>query len=218
MHGFGPIPTDDEQFHADWERRVFGLVMVLGTQGYYTLGAARHAVERLPPAHYLSNSYFERWLDARLLLLTEAGVLDADDLAALGDRADAVPDDATLDPSTRESLLAAIQDRVAADTDTTCQAEDPQFAEGDSVKVRSDDHGGHTRCPAYVRRARGTIHAVRGSQPYPEADAAGDERYEPLYTVSFDATELWGEAAHGGDAVSVDLWEPYLRAADVENV
>jgi nitrile hydratase len=34
---------------------------------------------------------------------------------------------------------------------------------------------------------------------------------EWLYTVVFDATELWGEAADPQVQVSVDAWEPYLE-------
>jgi hypothetical protein len=51
---------------------------------------------------------------------------------------------------------------------------------------------------------------VRGSQPFPDDEAEGIRRREPLYTVHFDGTELWGDAGHERDTVAVDLWEPYL--------
>ncbi|MBM3626776.1 MAG: nitrile hydratase subunit beta, partial [Alphaproteobacteria bacterium] len=34
-----------------------------------------------------------------------------------------------------------------------------------------------------------------------------------LYSVRFDARELWGADAPRRDAVFIDLWEPYLEAA-----
>jgi len=115
---------------------------------------------------------------------------------------------------TRAALLQAVEDRIASDTDATEKATEPAFDAGDAVRVRSRQPEGHTRCPGYVRRARGTVHAVRGTQVYPDDEARGIERREPLYTVEFQTTELWGEGAHPGDTVSVDLWEPYLESAD----
>jgi nitrile hydratase len=32
-----------------------------------------------------------------------------------------------------------------------------------------------------------------------------------VYTVVFTADELWGDAAEGGERVSIDLWESYLE-------
>ena len=37
------------------------------------------------------------------------------------------------------------------------------------------------------------------------------EKPQYLYTVRFEARELWGEAANRSDAVYVDLWEDYLE-------
>ena len=34
-----------------------------------------------------------------------------------------------------------------------------------------------------------------------------------LYTVVFDATELWEASADAGHRVSFDAWEPYLEPA-----
>ena len=55
MHGFGPVvPEADEPcFHAEWERRVFALVIALGAAGAGTSTRARFAREDRPPAEYL---------------------------------------------------------------------------------------------------------------------------------------------------------------------
>ena len=34
--------------------------------------------------------------------------------------------------------------------------------------------------------------------------------WEPVYTVAFDARELWGAAAEQGASVRIDLWQSYL--------
>src|SRR6266852_3962869 len=66
MHGFGPIHAEAEArepvFHADWEKRVFGLVRVLGALGLWNGDMSRHARERQHPMDYLRHSYYENWL------------------------------------------------------------------------------------------------------------------------------------------------------------
>jgi Nitrile hydratase beta subunit len=70
--GFGPIPIEEDEpvFHSDWEAKVFA--MSFATFGnFFTVDETRHAAERIPPGEYLSSSYYERWLAALELLLTE---------------------------------------------------------------------------------------------------------------------------------------------------
>jgi nitrile hydratase subunit beta len=80
--GFGPVPVEDDgrYFHADWEARVYAIVRVLQRRG--VINAAfddlRDAIERIPPAEYLTMSYYERWLRAAEMLLVERKLL-ADD-------------------------------------------------------------------------------------------------------------------------------------------
>ena len=78
MMGFGPVaPEKDEPiFHAGWERRAFGLALAMGATGSWTLDASRHARESLPPAEYLTSSYYEIWIKGltRLLLARPARI------------------------------------------------------------------------------------------------------------------------------------------------
>lgn len=72
MHNFGPIPIEDDEpvFHSEWEAKVFAMSFAtFGT--YFPVDETRHASERMPPEQYLSSSYYERWLYALELLLTE---------------------------------------------------------------------------------------------------------------------------------------------------
>jgi nitrile hydratase len=80
FEGFGPIDTteDPEPFHADWEARVYGLVLALLARDLFTANEHRDAIERLPPTRYLESTYYERWLAGVETLLVERGVLDAE--------------------------------------------------------------------------------------------------------------------------------------------
>ena len=69
---------------------------------------------------------------------------------------------------------------------------------------------GHTRLPAYARDCIGDVIAHHGSHALPDAGARGEEVGEHLYTVRFNALELWGDDANPNDDVTLDLWECYL--------
>jgi nitrile hydratase len=75
--GFGPIDTSEssEPFHADWEARVYALVVTLIRKRLFNLDEFRDAIERARPVRYLEASYYERWLAALELLVVERGVL-----------------------------------------------------------------------------------------------------------------------------------------------
>ena len=83
VHGFGPVvaEADEPVFHADWERRVLGLVVALGACGRWNIDMSRFARENRPPGEYLSLSYYEIWLAGLERLLADSGLLDEDDAA-----------------------------------------------------------------------------------------------------------------------------------------
>jgi len=76
-HGFGGslAVRDEASFHADWQRRVFGMVSALRMTGCYQLDAFRHAIERVDPVTYLAAGYWGRWLAALGLLVDEHAVV-----------------------------------------------------------------------------------------------------------------------------------------------
>ena len=59
---------------------MYAIVRVLQRRG--VINAAfddlRDAIERIPPAEYLTLSYYERWLRAAEILLAERGLLAGD--------------------------------------------------------------------------------------------------------------------------------------------
>ncbi len=53
---------------------------------------------------------------------------------------------------------------------------------------------------------------MHGVHVFPDSHAHGlGEQPQPLYSVRFDARELWGEDAEPQQSVHLDLWESYLE-------
>ncbi len=91
----------------------------------------------------------------------------------------------------------------------------PKFAVGDAVVTRKKNPHGHTRLPRYARGTRGNVVLYHGAHVLPDTSAHGlGECPEPLYTVRFEAAELWGEDAEKRDTVHIDLWESYLDCGE----
>jgi nitrile hydratase beta subunit len=77
MHGLGPIAPEANEpvFHAEWERRVFGMMIATFAGGNYNVDEFRHGIERMSPADYLQTSYYEHWLHTVEANLIEKGVI-----------------------------------------------------------------------------------------------------------------------------------------------
>jgi nitrile hydratase len=89
-----------------------------------------------------------------------------------------------------------------------------RFAVGDAVRTYAGEVPHHTRLPRYVRGKRGVIERVHGAHVFADAHATGrGESPHWLYTVAFDARELWSGDAGATQVVSIDAWEPYLEPA-----
>jgi nitrile hydratase len=89
----------------------------------------------------------------------------------------------------------------------------PRFRRGDQVRALNRHPTGHTREPRYVRGRVGRINEHHGAHVFPDRSAEGSREGRHLYSVRFEASELWGESADGRGAVYVDLWEDYLEPA-----
>jgi nitrile hydratase len=209
MTCFGAIRRDDGEplFQADWERRVFGMNLV-GIAFLGPVDRARHAIERMDPAEYLTTSYYEHWLFAVETLAKELGYVSDEELAT-GKVAGIKP--TPHPPPNAEQVEGLVRGGVPATRDT---ARTPGFAAGDEVRARNLEIPGHTRLPRYVRGKRGVVTALHGSHVFPDT-AAHDrgENAQPLYTVRFEAKELWGDNVTRRDCVYIDLWEDYLEQA-----
>tara|TARA_Y100000588_G_scaffold65697_1_gene65668 strand:+ start:1751 stop:2065 length:315 start_codon:yes stop_codon:yes gene_type:complete len=83
MQGLGPVPreADEPVFHAEWEKRVFALMVSTLGGGAFNAGEFRHAVnERIDQSQYLTLDYYERWIQGIEMLLIEKGLITQDEL------------------------------------------------------------------------------------------------------------------------------------------
>ena len=209
MMGFGPVlPEKDEPyFHGEWEKRALAVTLACGALGQWTLDESRHARETIPPAQYLSKSYYDIWITALEKLLQRHGMVGTDELqqgAALH----------ALAP-TRNPVLQA--DRVAAalakgsPTERALDAA-PRFAIGERVATKVMHPTTHTRLPRYARGKTGIVKFLHGAHVFPDTHAHGlGEQPCYCYGVEFSARDLWGEGADPTLIVMVDCWEPYLE-------
>ncbi|MBC5800483.1 MAG: nitrile hydratase subunit beta [Candidatus Eremiobacteraeota bacterium] len=85
------------------------------------------------------------------------------------------------------------------------------FEVGEAVRTSSANPAGHNRLPRYLRGKRGRVVALRGFFPLADLRAEGrGDVAEMLYTVAFDAAEIWDTSAEPHETIHADLWESYL--------
>ena len=205
--GHGAVVPEPEGalFHAAWEPRAFALTLATGATGAWNLDMSRAARETLPD--YASLSYYEIWVAGLQKLLRERGMLDDAEIAAAHSLRPPVAVARVLAAADVEAALA----RGAPTARPTTAP--PRWQVGDKVRARSAAMNHHTRLPTYVRGKRGIIERTHGMHVFADAHAQGlGEQPQWLYTVVFDAIDLWPDAVPGL-RVSVDAWEPYLEAA-----
>lgn len=208
--GFGPVVPEPESviFHAEWEKRALAVTLAMGATGSWTLDRSRFMRESLPPARYLSSSYYQIWLAGLERLMLDAGLVTAEELAS--GRAAAPPK-----PVKRVLRAADVPAVLAKGGPCDRPAAAPaRFAVGDRVRVVNMHPSTHTRNPRYVRGRVGRVEAVHGVFVLPDTNAHGrGEAPSWLYGVVFSGTELWGPDGDPTSTVSADLFEPYLEAA-----
>jgi nitrile hydratase len=208
MMGFGAISpeADEPVFHADWEARVLALTLAVGRWGNWNIDAGRHLRELQAPADYLAWSYYRSWLDRLEKMVVLTGLVTPAELES----GRPAPGSAKAErPLTAEAARAVL---AAGGPSARDGAPAGRFKPGDRVRARNLNPEGHTRLPRYARGHVGVIAADHGAHVLPDANAHfRGEDPRRLYTVRFEAAELWGEARTG--AVMIDLWDPYLDPA-----
>lgn len=214
---FGAVRPEPHEplFHAHWEREAMALTVAMGACGQWNIDQMRSARESLPPAQYLSLSYYQIWIQALSEMMAARGLVSAHELRT-GQMIE--PPKPGLRVLTRSAVDAALKRGSRADRPTETL---PRFALGQRVRARAMHPQGHTRLPRYVRGHVGVIAAVHGFHVLPDAAAhdrhrvhdAANEVGQWLYNVRFEGAELWGPGAEAGLRVSVDAWDSYLEAA-----
>lgn len=201
-HGAVVPEPEGELFHAEWEPAALAIVLAMGATGSWNIDMSRAARETLP--QYLQLSYYQVWLAALEKLMLERGLVTAEEIAT--GRMLVPPR-----PVARVLRASDVAAALAKGSPAARAGAAPRFAVGDRVRMRPEPVAHHTRVPRYVRGKVGTIERSHGSHVFADAHAQGlGEQPQPLYTVVFDGSELWGADAAPGLRVSVDAWEPYL--------
>jgi nitrile hydratase len=210
MHGMGPIEYEENEpvFHARWEARALALSLAAGAWGKWNLDAGRHRIELIPPADYLRMSYYEKWTERLVELLVHHGLVTRAEVSS------GKPDPGSpksIPPLTAEMVAPAMARGASARRNAQVE---PRFREGQRVRARNINPGGHTRLPRYARGKTGIIHRDHGVFVFPDSNAQFlGEAPQRVYSVRFEAHELWGDQARHRDSVYIDMWDGYLEPA-----
>jgi nitrile hydratase subunit beta len=205
--GFGRIDVDEseEQFHAPWEARVRGMVNAMTRAPDWSLDWFRHCRELIEPVDYLSRPYFDQWAQTYCAMLVNSGYATVKEGAS---GKSATPIEGLPAPMAVVDVQKA---RLGAKRYDRAIAQAPRFAVDARVHTRGYGATGHTRLPGYARGRAGRITRQHGAHVLPDANARGEKHHEHLYTVVFEASELWPEAQGRREKVYINLWESYLE-------
>jgi len=203
MHGFGPIVREENEpyFHQSWERRVFSMALSTLAARCFNVDEFRRTIERMPPAQYLSSSYYERWLHSVEALLVEKGFVTRDEI----------------DVAMREPNLHGTQGAAPITSTRSVQRDAekprrPRFRVGQRVMAKNINPAGHTRLPRYARGKHGVVRHDWGVFVLPDSHAHGTGlNLQHCYGVEFSARELWGRDHPTRERIYLDLWEDYLE-------
>jgi nitrile hydratase subunit beta len=109
----------------------------------------------------------------------------------------------------KDMVWAAIRTGASSRAQVT---DAPRFRIGDAVLARNTNPIGHTRLPRYIRGKRGIIQCNHGGFVFADTRAHGlGDHPQYVYSVRFEARELWGSEASPHDGVYIDLWESYIE-------
>ena len=207
--GFGPVAPEVNEplFHAPWEPRALALTVASGAMGHWSIDESRHMRESLPPAIYYGITYYEIWIRAVSALMVRHGFLSDAELTS-GEVS--APRRAPNRVLTADMVPAVLAKGGPTARDVAAPA---RFHIGDKVRTIVEHREGHTRLPRYARGKVGTVALLHGGHVFPDTNAhGGGEAPQWLYTVAFEAGELWGRGCDPTLSVSV-AWESYLEPA-----
>lgn len=208
--GFGPVDVNEKEevFHADWEGRMWAIAQCASGRDGWTIDWWRHCRELIDPVDYLTRPYFDSWMQAYTAAYIDSGTFSLEEII------EAKSATAKVDPPSPRSAQQVLEDveSQGISFEKPLQQE-PLFAAGDRVVSVPLTSSHHTRLPAYARGKPGMIHAHHGAHIFADSAARGDETPQHIYSVVFEARDLWPEARNNRDRIFLDLWESYLEPA-----
>jgi nitrile hydratase subunit beta len=210
MDGFGKVEAEPNEpmFHTEWEGRVLAMVRAMGAAGAFNIDTSRFYREMLPPGVYLTSSYYQKWLLGLEDMLVDKGYIAAAEVAA-GHAIEPAK------PLRRGKFTIDDVERIMVRGKFGRNAPAPaKFKPGDRVRAKNMHPATHTRLPRYARGHVGVVERNLGCNVFPDSAAMeAGENPQWLYTVVFEAADLWGPEADPTVKVSIDAFEPYLEAA-----
>ena len=208
MQGFGPVRAERNEpvFHAAWEGRMYAMTAAMFGWRKWNLDAFRYSIESLPPADYLTMSYYEKWYVGLINIMVNAGLVtraEVEEGRAAPGSVKAMP------PLAAADVAGFVQNGGSFKRDVAARA---RFRAGQRVRARNINPPTHTRLPRYARGKPGVVVRDYGVFVFPDSNAEGrGENPQHLYSVRFAARELWGDQANRQDVVYIDLWDDYLE-------
>jgi nitrile hydratase len=208
LQDMGPVRYERNEpvFHARWEGRVYALTRATAALRKWNLDAVRYSIEVLPPLEYLRMSYYERWLTSLEARLVKYGLVTEEEMKSGNPAPGSTKATPALTLATSSRWLSR---RIESSVEPGIR---PLFEVGQRVRARNLNPVGHTRLPRYARGKIGIVDRDHGVYLFPDTNAHGQgEKRQHVYSVRFEARELWGEAASPRDSVYIDLWDDYLE-------
>lgn len=240
LEGLSVVVFQKRVFVQAWEERIFGIhvaMMALSNhldkaipkypikqvpttfKDFWTWGHLRMGAEAMNPFDYFRLRYYEKWLGGISGFFIEKGYITAQELdaqtaayLASGNLANA-PLPKGGNPAIDAQVMRYLRE---GDSPLGEYSGKPKFKPGMKVKVKNVPAVNHTRLPGHLRGKVGVIDSV-----YPGAygyffstgpDGIGNPM--PVYLVSFDPKDIWGEAKSEPNSIYYDdLFEVYLEAA-----
>jgi len=208
MQGFGPIrpETNEPVFHAPWEGRVITMVMAIAAWGKFGADQRRSVRELIPAAEFLSMSYYQIWYTGLIANMLDAGMVTREEIDSGRPAAGA----AKLTPALLASRVPTFFANGAPKKRNVPAV--ANFRVGQRVRARNINPTTHTRLPRYARGKNGLVTRDHGIFVFPDTNASfRGEKPQHLYSVRFEARELWGAQAKPKDSVYIDMWDDYLE-------
>jgi nitrile hydratase subunit beta len=211
MHNMGPIRPEKNEpvFHARWEGRIWAIGQATGAWRKWNGDSSRQASESIPPADYLSLSYFHKRFLRVVGQLVQAGMITS---AELESGKPAKASSRSTPPLTAAQVPNFISSGAPKSRNVSVA---PRFQVGERVRARNINPATHTRLPRYARGKLGTIERDHGVFVFPDTNAQLlGEKPQHVYSVRFSARELWGEQAAPQDTIYIAMWDDYLEHAE----
>ena len=208
MGNIGPvnIEKDEPVFHEDWESRVYAMTLATMGAGIFVTDEVRYMTETIPPADYLTFSYYEKWLYSLEHMMLKKNMVTREELES--GEVSAPELTAGIEAASLERMAYGMKNRMPVFVDADIP---PRFRAGDAIIARNINPPHHTRIPRYIRGRRGVVEMDHGIFLLPDTNAhGGPDKPQHVYSVRFSARELWGEDAPADDSFYIDLFDDYM--------